>query len=115
MEEGKITRPEAETLFQRLHASARQDTIVKQAMIPHDEAIAAAIKTGDSAEILRLQVVKRMELEALVETLIPKGASLMARITEGAISNVLSGTSLIIYVAFSAPKTLAGTAIQALL
>tara|TARA_R110000851_G_scaffold122772_1_gene252298 strand:- start:557 stop:5038 length:4482 start_codon:yes stop_codon:yes gene_type:complete len=115
MDEDKMTRPEAETLFQRLHASTRQDAIVQQAMFPHDEAIAAAIKVGDSSEILRLQVVKRMELEALVETIIPKAGSFMARVTEGAISNVLSGTSLIVNVAYSAPKTLLIPALQALI
>jgi hypothetical protein len=114
MEDGKITKPEAEVLFERLHAQSRQDEAVQTAMIPHNEAIDAAIKVGDSAEILRLQAVRRMELEGIVETIIPKGASIMARAAEIAISNVLSTTSVMINVAFSAPFTLATPALSAL-
>lgn len=115
MEENKMTRPEAESLYQRLHASARQDELVKVAMVPHDEAIAAAIAKGDSSEIMRLQAVKRMELEGLVETILPKGASIMARIAEGAVSNVLSVGSLVVNIATSAPKTLAMPLVHAFL
>lgn len=100
-----MTRPQAEHEYARVVQGLRQTAESKATASDFETRIQAALGTGDTDGALALAIEKRVAIDALIEREMPGSAGLMTKLTEAAISNVFSITTLQINIVPALAKT----------
>jgi muramidase (phage lysozyme) len=99
------SRLQAEAEYARVAQGLRQTAEAKALSGDFEQRIQRALHAGDTEEALRLAIEKRIEIDKLVEREMPGSAGIMTKLTEAAISNVFSVTTLQINIVPAALKT----------
>lgn len=114
MAERGVTKAEADQIWADLVGKAQVDAEIQAVARKYDDMAAQAIEAGDYAEAARVTAQKWRELDARVEDIAPKSATIVDKLTELAISNVFSIKTVLVNLIPSGIKTLVIPSLKAL-
>ncbi len=106
MAEKGVSREDAQKIWAEMVTQAEKDVEVQKVVSGYDQKINQALAAGDLREAARITAQKQREVAGMTEQVAPGSASLIAKLTELAISNVFSFGTVIINLIPSGLKTL---------
>lgn len=106
MAEKGLSREDAQKVWAELVTKAEKDVEVQKVVAGYDQQINQALNAGDLTEAAKLTAKKQREIAGMTEVVAPGSASVIAKATELAISNVFSFGTVIINLIPSGLKTL---------
>ena len=114
MRDQNLSKTDAEKVWAEVVGQASMDAEARRISAQYDTLAKEAIDNDDLAGAARAAVLKQRELDARVKALAPNSARWIDKLTELAISNVFSLTTIVINIVPSGVKTLVLPGIRAL-
>jgi hypothetical protein len=114
MEKEGLAQEDAEKVFASFVEKARDTAEAKQIAENYNRQIAEALEAGDLKQVAKLAVMKNRELDGLVDKATGGGSGWVNKVTEFAISNVFSPTTVMVNLVPSGLKTAILPAVRAL-